>query len=281
MPSIKIHTLQLLFAVLIACLSSAGTVSAATNPVSCPVITTETFAIAPSDRTRRTIGVCEEVTLETTEAANWRLEAPPGSGVVNGKLVGTTENVTKVVFKAGELKLPAVVVAYIIRTKIECRVTFQIIPPTHLTLHEPNPIYHLANTTGGGFLANRLHAHPDTVSFYNIEIGEDTAVGSGTGVFIGGNGYPHTPGVPWAFQQTNNTVAGYTDTVYASAPQGSVGAGTFNWGIPLLYGSNTGAPSRGMGTIVQITVANSAGDALVSKGDLNVPVPLSTPQRLP
>jgi hypothetical protein len=273
-------SIQLIVGSLIA-ISFSSAVCGATNPVSCPLITTETYAETPTNRDRRLLGVCEFVTLTTSEPADWRVETAPGSPAPNGTLLDPTESVPEVIFKAGELLGPAVVVARIIRTGLDCRVTFQVIPPTHVTFHDPRPIYHLSNTTGGGFLANRIHVYPDSVSFYNIEIQEDVSVGVGTGVFAGGNGAPHTPGNEWGFQFNNDLKPGNNDLVYISAPQGTVGAGTFRWAIPLLYGCIENVPEKRMGDIVQIAVADSTGDALISKGDLNVPVPLSTPPLAP
>lgn len=245
-----------------------------TNPKKCPLITTETFADVPSDRTRKILGVGEGVTITTTEKANWRLE----SGPKNTTLDDPKDNVSSVSFNAGDYNGPAVVVAHIVSMNLDCKVTFQIISPNHLTFHDPNPIFHTLNTTSGGFRANRIHIHPDTVSFYNTRIREGAAVAAASGVWSNKNGVVHDPGTEiMEFLQDNNSKAGTTDDVWIGGIRGVSGAGTFRWGIPLTYGCNGDDPALLMGTIVQIAVANTFGDALISKGDLNVPVPLSAP----
>lgn len=253
------------------------------NPEKCPLITTETFAEVPSDRTRKILGVCEEVTITTTEAANWRVETAPGSPLAlpNGTLFSPPSNVLTVDFKAGDRMGPVVVVAHIIRTNMDCKISFQIISPDHITLHDPNPIYHIFNTTSGGFLANRIHVYPDTVSFYNIEIQEGSAVAVATGVFSSLNGQVHMPGKEWGFRQNNDSRAGDYDKVWIPGMMGVSGEGRFRWGIPLTYGCSGETLDVLMGTIVQVGVANSLGNALISKGDLNVPVPLSAPSVIP
>ena len=85
----KLIALLIIFVTLLVLIAHAAD---SVNPEKCPLITTETFAEVPSDRTRKILGVCEEVTITTTEAANWRVETAPGSPLAlpNGMLASDT-----------------------------------------------------------------------------------------------------------------------------------------------------------------------------------------------
>jgi PKD repeat protein len=195
-------------------------------------LTTRTVATVPTDRTRLTIGSCEEVDVTSTETGNWNVSAgggmvAPPSGTVTrftAPEAGGASTVT-ITFPGGG----------------HCDIAFTVTAPGGVTMFKHDEIAIPAGTQGAGMHTDILIT-PINVSYYNIEILEIPGPASNvTGYYANyltnnpGTDISHHPGTAWVgLLNTTNLVNGRdTASQQGYPPPWSVGG--FDWIIPWNY----------------------------------------------
>ncbi len=193
-------------------------------------VDTETVATVPADRTRKKVGVGEDVEL-TLEPSSLSQVTWSISG--NGTLSATTGN--PVTFTAHDrASTPTITASY---GGGSCSVTFTVVEPSGAIIEqEPGTgVWHIQGQPSCGF-KGRPYIQPDDVSFENIEIREGEVNAVCTGYFTYQNGLLHSAGswVPVGPVTTGkgskvdgvDTIQGGSDnhTPYVD--------GSFTWAIP-------------------------------------------------
>lgn len=204
----------------------------------CPnVITSETIATMPADRTRRVVGVGEEVqlTYEDCPAVTWE--------IVTDKDGTVTSPGTSVIYSAASSPAHETIIAHGPHG-VNAQITFDVIAPTESidrqarctdALHTK----YFANT--GMLLVSFIK--PDNVSFRYINVREvDVSASIASGIFSG-LGDSHHPGagspvsgrvVPGLGSLQNSVDLAYINPTSVPRP-GTYAPGVLEWKIPLEY----------------------------------------------
>jgi hypothetical protein len=238
--------------------------SVSSSSVIATMVTTQTVATTPTDRTRKKLGVGERVTLTlqptSVSPVSWTLSG-------NGTLSATTGN--PVTFTAHDRASTSTVRAN--SGTAPNTVTFTVVEPNSAIIDQEagTGVWHVQGTVSCGFLG-RPYIKPNDVSFQYIQVREGTVAGTASGYLARKNGEPHPDG-PWVSVpgpvvtgkgtkvDTIDTIASgtYTWTPYA--------AGTFTWNIPWKFKVGTGADKQ-FTTVTQQEATDATGKITISKG---------------
>ncbi len=244
-------------------------------------IDTETFASYPTDKTRKKIGVGEEVELTLNPGAS----SPSNvSWVVSGSGSLSAPTGNQVVFTAHERASdPTIYATYDGR---QYSVSFDVVEPAGAyVINQPGEgIYHIQGKASAGFLA-KYYFTPEDVSFYNVQFKEGGGTAVGFDFYSNYNGITHTPTSQWidikaGTSQRPNELDG-TDEVTVK-PQGPpyYGLGTWNWDIELLFRVGTGN-SKQFGTINSGANCSTTGTTDRFKTGSFMSVELNSPTSIP
>jgi len=228
-------------------------------------INTKTVATVPKNRKRTTIGVGEEVTLTfSAGSANWT--------ITGGKLSATIG--TKVTFTAPDRAVSITITAT--GSACSASITFTIIEPSGVSMKRVSGtnVLHTQGTPSVGIKTD-IYILPSTVSFENIDISEDDAIGIVTGYFIGtsldgihhaGHGAGTWVPVGTVTAGNGSKVDGHDDAhVILNASFGTpYSAGTFDWAIPWKFRVGSGTAKK-FTTVHQRFTIDSNGAMTVSK----------------
>lgn len=156
------------------------------SPTPRVAITSQTFATAPADRSRLTIGVGEQVKLTFSGAsANWTISGGQGTVTPGGKTSIYSASITPAT-ETIEAVDPA--------TSATATITFNVIAPSGLLLERVHgtTIHHHHGWPDIGFSA-KVYLQPDTVSFEYIGVREQEATYVATGYYSWMNSQSHSP----------------------------------------------------------------------------------------
>lgn len=199
-----------------------------------------TVATQPAERSRKTVGVGEEVTL-TLEPTS----LSPVTWSISGEGALDSSSGNPVTFTAHDRESTATIIATY--AGFTCSVSFTVIQPSGVLFENVAPI------GGGGTPPTQtwigfqykagVYIQPDTVNFYNIKLYESNATAQTTGYFADKDIPDHSPNGP-------HDVAGYTSGKGSSmAPEDWIGGsaspdpfsdGTIVWPIDWLYSIGSG-----------------------------------------
>jgi len=227
-------------------------------------LATQTVATSPTDRTRKKVGVGEQVTLTLQSSSvlspvSWSISG-------SGTLSATSGN--PVTFTAHErASSPTITATYATKPYT---VTFNVLEPSgQIIEQEPGTgVWHIQGTVSCGFIG-RAYVQPTDVSFQYIEVREGTVNGSATGYLSPKANETHSAG-DWitvgALTTGKGSRVGATDTIssgtYTWTPYGD---GTFSWNIPRYFRVGTGTEKQFM-TVVHLEVTDATGKLTISKG---------------
>lgn len=154
------------------------------SPTSTASITSQTVATTPSNRSRLTVGVGEQVKLTFSGgSANWSISGGQGTVTPSGKTS---------IYSASILPATETITAVDTTNSATATITFDVIKPTGL-LFEREPgttVHHHKNWPDIGFSA-KVYLQPDTVSFEYIGVREHDANYVATGYYTWENGQSH------------------------------------------------------------------------------------------
>jgi hypothetical protein len=237
----------------------------------CLTVTTTTVATQPSDRSRKKLGVGEEVRLTASKSVQWVLEGE-GKLVTNGVeatfTAGEKASRSKIkVSAAGETKV--IDFEVVKPTLIKMKVKTIDAPPIERTI-EPALVYWPA----------QVYVLPDDMSFYRIEIYEpwDMSVKAQTsGYFSYQQGELHFPrGEPMIdgakIQGTNMVESGFGtkfekhDNISGATRGMPYTNGEFKWLIPWHYQVSDSVKHYLISVETQRKIIDSTGKLTVSKG---------------
>lgn len=149
-------------------------------------ITSQTVATHPSDRSRLTVGVGEQVKLTFSgSSADWSISGGEGTVTPTGKTSIYTASITPAT-ETIEAVDPV--------THAEASITFDVIAPSGLLFErvKGTDVHHHKGWPDIGFSA-KVYLQPDTVSFENIGVREQDATYSATGYYAWMDGQSHNP----------------------------------------------------------------------------------------
>lgn len=231
----------------------------------------ETVATIPADRTRTTIGVCEEVsiTINLATSVTWSL--------TGGGTLSSTSG-TSTVFTAGDSPTTSKVTATLSNGE-KCEVEYTVIAPSGVSMTKvANSKKHVNGTASCGFLAN-ITITPTTVSFGNIE-GQEQAVAPVVTGFYSTFTQNHAQGGWFSVGQDN--IVGGQDQIFSGNKAPPFSVGTYVWAIPWHYRC---AGTSGAGTefkVVNHSVsATATGKVTMSKAGASESCNASDPTTLP
>ena len=240
-------------------------------PPTVPTLETETVATAPADRTRKTVGVGEEVTLTLQPSiispVTWSITG-------DGTLSGTNGN--PVTFTAHDRASTNTITASYDGNS--CSVTFTVIEPTGVQFTKLGGDRHKNGWTSAGFQAN-VAILPTTVSFGRIEVIEDTCppTSFSGGWDAVGN---HKRWASFLGITDDNKADGWIDNVH-SEWQG-VHPGGYTWAIPWHYRVEGTVSEHDFDTLNHVFSANAAGTATHSKAGVSTaPILVTAPTDWP
>lgn len=210
--------------------------SGTTTPCVTFSITTETVATQPDPRTRKRIGIGEEVRLTTTPStsATWTIVGDDGD-------MGTlsTSSGSSTTYTACDRGKSVTIEASC--SGHSARVTFTIVQPTQGRFGIATDISSVTSTTiRVGFQAPPTMM-PNDVSFRNCDLREGTCTAATTGVFLVNPAPVHADTGSWVpFSATvgeNGTELSTSDTVSGTRslslfPANGTTDGRFHWPIP-------------------------------------------------
>ncbi|HXW76599.1 MAG TPA: hypothetical protein VEJ20_04240 [Candidatus Eremiobacteraceae bacterium] len=156
------------------------------SPTQTASITSQTFAKVPADRSRRTIGVGEQVKLTFSgEDAHWSLSGGSGEVTPTGKTS---------IFTASITPATETIEAVDTKTGATAQITFDVIAPNGLAFQRipSTTIHHHKGWPDIGFEA-KVYLLPDNVSFDNIGVREQDSAYVATGYYSWMNGVTHNP----------------------------------------------------------------------------------------
>ena len=191
-------------------------------------ITTNTVDAAPdgSPKTRKTVGVNEDVAAGSSVPATWTVSC--------GKMAPVPASDRVIIWTAPENAGTCTLTATPVKGG-PCSVSMDVLAPASRSLKAKTPRKYTRGRAGSGFEAD-VTIQPVNVSFGRIETREEKATGVATGYYdktLGWNGKVHPEGA-WAPVTTDNRL---TDGIGTQSP-GSAGPfseGTFTWEIPQSY----------------------------------------------
>jgi len=227
---------------------------------------TETEATIPSDRTRKKLGVGEKATL-TLQPSSLSSVAWSISG--SGTLSSTSGN--PVTFTASDRASTPSITA----TCEGCSLTidFTVVEPAGVIFEQEagTGIWHINGYASAGF-KGRPYITPNDVSFVNIEVREQSCVGTGTGYYSELNGLVHPVG-SWGSVSTGTTEKpnkfDLVDKVESGIGASPFSDGTFTWLIPWEFRVGSGN-AKVFTTVPQQQDTDSAGKVTISKGGISV-----------
>lgn len=201
-------------------------------------ITSQTVATQPADRTRKRIGVGEEVKLTfSLGVAHW---------TVAGKGFLSTDTGATVSYSAPDVAGTDVITA----TGSGCTATIQftIVAPASVHMDRVTAVWHYKDLPTVGMGTN-IYIGPDDVSFYNIRFRELEVGATASGIYDCKNGTGHHPNANSLPASTTVTAGKGTrmnahDNCYSGycepwPPDGWLAQfmprGTINWPIPWEY----------------------------------------------
>lgn len=223
--------------------------------------TTETVATTPTNRSRTTLGVNEQVALATTNAETFKVE---NGGSVNASNIYTAPN------SAGLNTVDAVGVAC-----ATTKITFNVILPTGMLYVRTNGIRHTYDYGDVG-IQTVFYLQPATVSFMNLYWKElnATYMATANGTWSCLNGVGHSPNQTYTkvgpeVGTLGSPVSNSIDTAYSgycgnTRPTITASSATFN--IPNVYSLSASDTGRTQFTdVVQTAKATSSGSLTQSK----------------
>ena len=237
-------------------------------------LTSQTAATVPSNRSRTTRGVGEQVTVNSNFSSS-----PVTWSITSGNGTLSSGSVTSVTFTAPDRAGNTTVKGT--KGSKSATITFTTIEPSGVTMERlmTLPTFHISGLPSAGFIA-LVYITPSNVSFENIQVREKSV----NGVAINGlschNGLPHNLG-PWV--NVNEVVAGK-----GSKQEGgdlakfgfSCGTphqnGTFTFNIPMEFRVGTGTPKT-FTTQTQQGQLTSTGKFTTSKAGVSVSHELNDP----
>ena len=254
----------------------------APSPTPKPTITSQTFATHPSNRSRLTVGVGEQVKLTFSgSSANWSISSSGGDGSVTPS--GKTSIYTASITPATET-----IEAVDTSDSATASITFDVIAPSSL-LFERIPgktIHHHHGWPDIGFAAN-VYLQPDTVSFENIGVREQDANYVANGYYTWENGQSHgpagnpepvkalVPGKGWLLAEPDDVWSGFQPATPPFAP------GTETVDIPWEYDAaadGDSGPFHVFATVTQICELKSDHSTLFAKkGAATIQLTVSSP----
>lgn len=240
----------------------------------------ETVATLPTDRTRKKLGVGEEVNLTLKPASlpspSWALAETPGTSALS-PMTGVASTLT-----AGERACTPSTEATILGETV--KIDFNVVEPSGMVMerYPGTGIRHTIGTASADFQA-RAYISPHDVSFTNIEVREGTCVATATG-FIGAipgkNGEVHANG-SWIGMMQGDALRpslwAAIDTISTGDYQPPFGSGgSFMWPIPWLFRVGGGAEKEFTIATHQESVT-STGATTISKGGISVTTQANDP----
>ena len=153
--------------------------TASVNVIVCNLtITTETFASSPADRTRRRIGVGEEVILTANTPCTWQVSGG------NGSLSPATGTHDMVVYSAGDQEGTVTITAS--HSPCTASVSLTVVAPTHWSMQRiaGTHLQHQHGCADTGWLGE-VFISPNDVNFYRVEIRERDSQAVVQGVYVG------------------------------------------------------------------------------------------------
>ncbi len=205
-------------------------------------ITSQTRATSPANRTRRTIGIGEDVDLTVSPGpATWNIAS--GSGTISAAS-GTTVTLTAP-DRATTVTIQAT------GAGCTCSITFEVIEPTGLLFEKASNFKHTIRRPDCGYLA-KVYVQPDTVSFHNIEIRELNSAAALTGFYDipAWRGITHQPKnqahsnwltIEQPIAGKGSPGIGWKDQIYSGDPGGPITNGTLTFPITWEYHVGSGA----------------------------------------
>jgi len=234
-------------------------------------ISSQTFATVPTDRSRTTIGVNEQVTvssggctLSASGDGTWQ-----GTGYTGTLTAGPTSGTVTVTASHADMTSASIV--------------FTVIQPSGILYARVNGIRHTQGRPDVG-MQEDLYLQPDSVSFQGLYQKELDDTGSATGAWACFNGQGHNPNPNPA--SVGADIVGYGSKVSAvdSAYSGDCGynapfAASVNQdNIPDVYLTSPTEPSPPpFTTVLQAANLNSSGTLMMTKGAASASTTVGSP----
>jgi len=259
--------------------STTGTSNGGACINCCPSfnIRSQTVATQPSNRTRTTIGIGEEVNLSTdpSTSVTWSINSDDGHKGTLSQSSGSTTKYTA----CDRAK------SVTIRGRNHCgnedTITFTVVAPSSGRFHTETDISRITPTTiRVGFRASPTMM-PNSVSFYNCEMREGVCMSTSSGVLAERPEQQHADTGSWkGFTSTvgrDGTVLSVPDTVHTNQalskfPTGGTTNGSFLWPIPWrsqVRGGGTNGPIVFDTLNHHETYTASSRELKMSKGNRN------------
>jgi hypothetical protein len=235
----------------------------------CLTVSSETVATQPSNRSRRKIGVGEEVKLIASQEVEWSHQGPGKIEKIERDyyfIAGAVASKPKVTATSGNQSATMV---------------FDVVAPSEARLKLDCYNHADENPVASVEWEGAIHVMPDDVSFYNIEVYEPydpTVKGSTSGYFSYQEGDVHLPAGSSTNHgnktpATNTVVTGFgtlfqhPDTIGASSKGTPYSKGSFLWNVPWNYvlKSDLKTPYR-FDVVAQQKVMQADGTLFSTKG---------------
>lgn len=252
--------------VTVQCSGCATTAKSATVTVNVAGLTS--FAIAgppgPADQARLTIGVAEEISIDSTETATWTVS---GGGTVAPASGPST------LFTAPDTA-GAVTVTATYAGGGHCDITYTVLAPTGVTMTKVSEVAYPAGAQGAGMFTDVFFT-PNNVSFYNLEILEIPGPASNvTGYFTNytANQLRHTPSTTWFGIGLDNKLTQQDQAAFAVSLPPPWYPGGWDWIIPWNY-RRVGSGGAGylISNVTQsFRITSTNGTSSVSKAGASV-----------
>lgn len=193
-------------------------------------VVTETVATTPSDRTRKTVGVGEEVNLRIM---------PSG---ISGTWSTSGGNINPAIGNSTFVEVPHVATSITVTVScgsgVLCDIPFSVLEPSGYLAPVNTPITGYGTNIAGAGMTINLWLPPTNVSFYRVEIVEVEAISTNaTGYFANTNVWPAWKldhglcgAGAWVPVGMNNYIG--TDTANSGACPPPWTDGHFSWPIP-------------------------------------------------
>ena len=261
-----------------------------------PILITQTVATTPADRTRKTIGIGEEVNISLKPAAIGALDWSITAGKGTGKVTPDNGKTTKL---SAPDRAMAKTTVQAVRGALTFTVDFTVIEPAQGGVKFVKEMgVHVSGEAHAGLIVRPILITPTTVSFYNVKVREQTAVGVAKGTLAvnhaggpppGLNGTKHKLGNFKGLSQANVVAAPdianskfLTGMVNLAAPNlpGKNYNGSFTWEIPWEFKVGTGTPKK-FDTLTQFITLSKTGKVFISKRNIDACFEILDPDSLP
>lgn len=240
-------------------------------------LTSETVATLPSDRTRKKLGVGEEVNLTLKPASlpspSWAVTGTPGTSTLS-PTSGITSKLT-----AGERACTPTTEATILGEIV--KINFDVVEPTGVTMEQElgTGVWHVQGKPSAGF-KGRPFITPVDVSFIKIQVREGQCAGVGSGYYAYQNGVNHPDGA-WVGvitgSATNPSMVDGVDTIRSGSDGPAIPAlGSFDWPIPWLF-RVAGGGEKQFSVVTHHHESDAAGRVTISKGGVSVSANINDP----